>query len=713
MSQTTRTIAGVLFLFLSIAAISFIRINPTSSTPTRSTESRTAGIMEGVVQGIIITQELTSIKDYWSAVELVFTHSGRSNSNENTILLLDAGYKTLFKESFSSGNVKDGALTTFRFDKSIFIGKGNKVLLCLFSNDGTPTNAISPLLNQTDSLGPLHISKVNGSDLVNSVKNKVRRYRGSLMLRTYETDSSQFWLMKGFLYFIGLVIATVIIFFAQIRSLLARTRIVPEWIFLFIALPAATIFAFITPPLQVPDEGSHFSRAYEIAEFNFFNKDQTGPASMTRLDSAFGHLHFLAGEKTSLADIKKHIGVKLEPALRVPISPPAYTLPYLPQALGIFIGRVTDSSPLALMYLGRIFNLLISILIMFFAIRIIPQFKWIFLLLALMPKTLFLFGSLSYDSLTISLSFFTTAVFFYYAFACERNIRIKDLAVMAFLVLLLLFCKPPYFILALLFFFIPPKKFGYLYKYILISIGVVVILLVVLKGGPIALNYFSGPDAAQQVNAATPADSTIKLPVIRPDDQIKLIKSDIPAYFKLILRSGFDYYRAYILKSFVGVLGWIDVELPDLLTYTYLLLILFSALALSGDNVKLGLTKKTLLLILLAITFVIVETAMYVYATRPGRDRVFGVQGRYFIPMAPLFFMLFYNRYLNPMLNLLFSMRRAEYNKAKPKVKPVIYQEILVKEQLFDKSLYLLLTCFTLFTLLYSIYMTLIRYYNI
>jgi uncharacterized membrane protein len=104
---------------------------------------------------------------------------------------------------------------------------------------------------------------------------------------------------------------------------------------------------------------------------------------------------------------------------------------------------------------------------------------------------------------------------------------------------------------------------------------------------------------------------------------------------------------------------------------------------------------------------------MYVYATRPGRDRVFGVQGRYFIPMAPLLFMLFYNWYFNPMLNLLFSVRRKEYNKAKPKAKPVILKEILDREQLFDKSLYLFLTFFCVFTLLFSIYITLIRYYNI
>jgi len=180
----------------------------------------------------------------------------------------------------------------------------------------------------------------------------------------------------------------------------------------------------------------------------------------------------------------------------------------------------------------------------------------------------------------------------------------------------------------------------------------------------------------------------------------------------LVTKSGFDYYRSYIVESFVGVLGWLDVELPDILTYTYLLLIVMAALVLSDEKIRIRWPEKTLFVFLLVVTFVVVETAMYLYATRVGRDRVFGVQGRYFIPMAPLFFMLFYNRYLNPALNLLFSPRRSEYKKAKGKVKQAVYQEIREKEQLFDKSFYLILTGFISFTLLYSIYIMLIRYYN-
>ncbi|MDP1620940.1 MAG: DUF2142 domain-containing protein [Bacteroidales bacterium] len=713
MNQTTRTIIGVLVLLLSVVIISVVRINPPTTTPARSTETRDASVLEGLFKGEILTQEFTVRRKYVSGVDLVFSHGGRYNSNDNTLMLLDTNYRTLYQERFSSVDIKEGALTSFRFSKSVFIGKGNRVYLCLFSNDGTQANTISPLLNPSDSIGPLYVSRVIGDDLPSSIKNITRKYKGSLMIRTYGTDQDQFWLMKIFLYFLGVCLSGLIVWFTWFRTTLARIRILPEWVFLAIAIPVSTVFAFITPPLQVPDEGSHFLKVNEIAEFNLFNKNKTGPVSILKLDSAFGDLHFLAGKKTTVEEITKHLGVKLEPEKRAPISPPSYTVPYLPQALGVFIAKVLGASPLVMMYLGRLFNMLISVIILFYAIRIIPQFKWTFLLLALMPKTLFLLGSLSYDSFTISLSFFTIAVFFHYAFACERNLSFKDLAVMAFLVLLLLLCKPPYFILGLLFFFIPRRKFGYLYKYIMIAIGVVVIAGSIFMGWTAMVGYFSGNATTEQVSPEELSAYRADLPVIRPEDQIKLIKADIPGYLKLIVKSGFVHYRSYIIRSFVGVLGWIDVHLPNVLTSSYLLLILFSALVFYDKNVTLGISKKTLLLLLLVITFVIVETAMYIYATRPGRDRVFGVQGRYFIPMAPLFFMLFYNKYLNPALNVLFSLRRKEYKAAKVKVKPAIYEEILEKEQLFNKYLYLLITGFCVFTLLYSIYITLIRYYNI
>ncbi|MEI7664265.1 MAG: hypothetical protein WCK34_18805, partial [Bacteroidota bacterium] len=79
----------------------------------------------------------------------------------------------------------------------------------------------------------------------------------------------------------------------------------------------------------------------------------------------------------------------------------------------------------------------------------------------------------------------------------------------------------------------------------------------------------------------------------------------------------------------------------------------------------------------------------------------------------PLFFMLFYNHYFSPKLNLLFSLQRNTYKKAKPKAKPEILADITGKEQLFDKLLGLAAGCMCLFTLVFAFYLTLVRYFNV
>jgi len=723
MNQKTRIIIGLLFLIISIVAISVIRINPNNLTPIQSTESKQAGILLGLGQRMALIQEIKAAKDYVTGIELVFTQSGRNNTNQNTLLVLDTSFTILHKQNFSSTILKEGDYNIFNFPKPVFIGTGNRFFISLFSIDGTVDNAASPLFNMVDSIGSFYTSPINPDDVVGSLKNKVAQYKGSLMLKTYETNHSQFWLIKIFLYIIVLVVSSLIMWSDKLNRLLAKKTIRIEYAYLAISIPFSLLFTFVNPPLQVPDEVTHFNHAYNISEFGFLKKQKTVPASITKLDSVFGHLHFRAGEKIRVAEIQDQSYLKIEPEKRITFSPSEYTLPYIPQSIGIIIGKLFSSSLLTVMYFGRFFNLLISILVMFFAIKLMPQpFRLLFMLLALMPKTLFLFGSLSYDSLTISLSFITIALFFYYAFTCERKIFIRDIALMAGAILMLLLCKPPYFLLGALFFIIPPGKFGKLYKFIWIAIGVVILGIVFIKVVPTFKDYMARAKHAEKTeivnNSASPGN-TLKagdsiantLPLIRPEKQLKNIVADIPAYLKLILKSGFVYYRTYILKSLVGVLGYIDVELPDMLTYSYLLLIIFAALVISGEKIRLGISRKTLFFILLVLAFIIIETAMYLYATRPGRDRVFGVQGRYFIPMTPLFFLLFYNRVINPKLNLLFSLRRKEYFNAKPKAKPLVFDDIQQKEQLFNKYFYLFSILYCTLALVYAVYLTLIRYY--
>ncbi|MEI7661906.1 MAG: DUF2142 domain-containing protein, partial [Bacteroidota bacterium] len=635
MKLTARIITGTLFLTISLAAIILIRINPVSPIPSRSTVERKAATLSSLGQKEVVTQGFYAKSDYLNGIDLMFTHAGRKNSNQNTLLVLDSSFNVLYRQLFSSQVLKEGNLSKFRFKMPVFVGKGKLIYLSLFSIDGTETNCPALLLNMADSVGIFSVTKIRGDDVMSAIKDQTRHFHACLMFQSYTTRYSQFWFLKYLLGVIALIISLVIVLYPWIRVRLAKTRIVPEWIYLGIALPGSVAFALVTPPTQVPDEGSHFCRAYEISELRVFSNQKTVPLSILRLDSAFSYLHTNPDEKTTFGEISRQTKISLEPTKRGASNGPAYTLPYIPQAIGIIAGRIFDASPLTLMYLGRLFNLLLSVVIIFFAIRLIPAFKWLLLLLALMPKTLFLFGSLSYDTLTISLSFLTIAIFLYYAFSCKRSIGFRDLGLMALMILLLLLCKPPYFLIGLLFFFIPPAKFGKLYRYIMIAIGVVVLGVVMLKVIPAAVNSFSVQDATAAQYTGSPANPSDPY---RPAEQMRLIRSDIPGYINLMLKSGFVVNRDYIVESFFGLLGWIDVDMPFALTFSYFVILFLCALVLTGSDLNLGPAKKILLLVILALAYVIIQTGLYLYATLPGNKlMIWGVQGRYFIPLAPLF----------------------------------------------------------------------------
>jgi uncharacterized membrane protein len=715
-----RLILRIAILIIFSGLITLVRINPINVNPTQSTETKKAAILPGLGKGYLLCQKLNAKKNYVTGIDLIFTHAGRYNNNGNTILLLDTIYNILDQVSFTSVNIKEGDYNLYNFKRPMYIGKGNNFYIALFSADATEANSAFPLMNHSDSTGSFTTSKLNPDNIIGSVKSHEMSLPGNLMYKLYESDYEQHWLLKIILYLSTLLLSAFILWSGKLARFLSHRKVKVEYGYLAMALFFSSIFAVITPPFSVPDEGTHFKLSYNISEFGMFDKNRTYPASIAKLDTSFQYLQFYAGNKITKDEILQKFTIKTNPQERYPVIATDYTLPYLPQAIGIFTGKLFSSGLFLPFYLGRFFNLILCSLLLFFALKIIPDpFKLVMLLLALMPKTVFLFGSLSYDSLTISLSFFAIAVFLYYACTCERLLNWKDLVLMGFLALLLLLIKPPYFLIAALFFVIPPNKFGKLYKFIMIGLGVVILAASVLVIIPKANNYLKSIESVQPTDpseftaSGQPVMDSAKLnrPLFRPDEQVKNILKDVPAYFDLIYKSGFDYYREYLLKSFVGVLGYIDVELPDFVTYSYLILLLLTALMISRKNVRVNIPSKLLYAVLLVLAFVVIETAMYIYATRPGRDRVFGVQGRYFIPMAPLLFMILYNRWIGPFLNMVFSIRRKEYLSAKPKIKSSIYDEIQQDELIFEKLFSIALLIYCLFTLIYAVHYTDMRYY--
>ncbi len=129
-----------------------------------------------------------------------------------------------------------------------------------------------------------------------------------------------------------------------------------ENIFLLFAITFGFIFIFLTPPMQAPDERVHFLQAYAVSNLDFV-PDRFESNGVVRYGAKLPSSVFDAAE-VFIARVAGYALVKFDTTLyRTYISQPLnsesieyresgtlYTpVPYIPQALGISIGKLFAS----------------------------------------------------------------------------------------------------------------------------------------------------------------------------------------------------------------------------------------------------------------------------------------------------------------------------------------------------------------------------------
>ena len=84
-------------------------------------------------------------------------------------------------------------------------------------------------------------------------------------------------------------------------------------------------------------------------------------------------------------------------------------LAYVPQALGMTLARVLGFGSMGLLFLGRFMNLVFYVAMTYLAMKRLPFGKEVLFGVALLPMTLHLTGSMSYDTVIMGLAFYFTA----------------------------------------------------------------------------------------------------------------------------------------------------------------------------------------------------------------------------------------------------------------------------------------------------------------
>lgn len=303
-------------------------------------------------------------------------------------------------------------------------------------------------------------------------------------------------------------------------------------------------------------------------------------------------------------------------------TPCAYIIP----ALGITLARLLKLNSLCLMYLGRLFNLIFFSLAVYFAMRRLPFGKEVLFGTALLPMTVHLSASFSYDVLIMAGTFYFTACCLDLAFQAER-VRPADIAVLAAIMAVSGPCKMVYAVFMGLCLLIPVRKFGGWGKWLLSAacvFGAWCIAMVLVNSQTVA-SYAT--ETENYVSWAGEAGFSLTMLIHQPVKAFQM-------FFNTVIWQA-EYWHMTMIGAYLGNVDTV-LDVPYLLVLFFTCALLLLAFRKPGENLVLTGGRRIWIWFLCLLCAGAVMLSMLISWTPISSRIINGVQGRYFLPFLPV-----------------------------------------------------------------------------
>jgi uncharacterized membrane protein len=648
-----------------------------------------------ITKGKLYVQKARVNRNYIYGLELKLATWNRENHNTTQLVVFNNQDEILFQKSIKAEEIKDNQFHEISFGKSIFCGNEDYLFIGLYSDDGTNENSITMWCDTLADQGSLSVMHYDGGRLSTAIEqNHETMLQGSMCYNIHE--SSLPWSLKNILICSVLIIllaSITLLYFIVIRRFSPLQKLKPEIVFLCIALPFGISFMVFTKPFSAPDEPGHFLRAYQVSELNIFKKEQV----------------FLSSIGNFVIDARKFQSHKMdsrilkEMSMYYPDSGKTFKywtydlyVPYIPQTIGISIGKMLNLSPLWLYNLGRLSNLLFAITLIYFAIKIIPTTKWMLVFIGLMPMSVYLFSTISHDAFTISFTFLLFSYILYLASPKVEKLKKKDFVVLILLILMSSLGKLPYNFIGLLFLIIPIIKAASRKKYI-IYFAVLIIMLI--------CGYSSFYFIRNMLNY----EPLLDLPMVYTQlgdksKNLPIILNDIPRFIGLIADDILFLSTKLYLIGCYGTFGKLEYPLSYSMTICFFICLILYTLTGNETSFRLKPFQRMFILMVFVMCIGLIMTASYLYFTPIGCNRIAGIQGRYFIPLLPLAGLSIYGLlpFFSSKVNQLSVLNRIGIE---GKLKFIEFNSRL------NKFLQFVLICFSVSSLLFSLAILYVAYF--
>lgn len=412
--------------------------------------------------------------------------------------------------------------------------------------------------------------------------------------------------------------------------------------YLFMALVLFITLVFLIPPFHILDEDNHYIKSYDhlflLEKSNF---DQNGYTHLSKNIHEFRYKYsnfkFNLIKLNPIAyydDMNLKINYKDLSGVAEPCGTyKTHVLDYIPSNFAMFLCKKLNTNVLLTILLSRFFNALLSVLIGYFALKIMPKFKNLLFLIMTFAITYQSCIGINQDWINTPTCFLFIAYIFNLIFKKEL-VKIKDYIILILIGTVIAFSKTVYTPIILFVLMIDNKKFENtkikhaLINKILLIITVALITVLAYKWNAI---FASDNNTTEQVvinnNLYTVSEAL--------NDPVELVL----IYFRTIKARLFE----DTLKGFIDGFGWYTIWNNKIIKLFMVITYVGLIITLPYEKIKNRGIFKSLSLFIYTSICLLISAALLFGWTKTGAKTIDGLQPRYFIPIIFGLYFIFNN----------------------------------------------------------------------
>lgn len=441
----------------------------------------------------------------------------------------------------------------------------------------------------------------------------------------------------GARYDYGLIIATTFIMILTGVGLIyaVSKQLAAEKVFVTISLSMGVFLALVNPFGQEPDGWVHFLRSVDVSYGNIALPlwDNNGSSDLLCLPDNIQQINFIKVDPDNVTAYDFVGNSKTldfsDNVVDVHGMGGFSSLFYLPQAIGIMLARLFGLSAFWWMFFARIVNLGCYTALAYWGLKKTSIYKNIFLVIALLPMSVYQAASVSYDALINGLSILFIGLCFDMAYGEKEKLTWKDTMLLGGVLAVLFMCKYIYICLGILVFLIPKEKFGDFKKYIkTFAISLVPVFVAV---GMIL--FTSMIPATTSIEVEVPSTEIETVQDVEYTSQLDYVLHNPVQYVKILVSTivkHFDFFMK-LLNTF----GWMNYSLNILQYLVPIFMIAIAVLDSNGIEKRIKVYDRCIMFVGFLLVLGLGMTGLYLFdgiANAVGAQVITGYQTRYVIP---------------------------------------------------------------------------------